>query len=263
MAGPDLQRGAERARRRADRRPPPELPARRTASACVITANEVRQLMASGTVDGTPQADDVNFATQPRARRAAGAARAGCTDPNRLLRAHVDANRPVLARWSPRRSATRRARGYDQFYGYGRVNMVERRRRGRRRRRSRPRSRSPRPTGTRRSTPARPALDVRGAGRTRAARAYTCRVLRGARLRSPTTDDDRPAAGDFEQVVARPGATARRTPPRSTGRWRASRRRDPEGAVPGDGERLRRPGVRPGHPQTSTAGRTPSRTASP
>src|SRR6185503_13458766 len=32
---------------------------------CPLSVSEVRQLMASGTVNGEPQADDVNFATQP------------------------------------------------------------------------------------------------------------------------------------------------------------------------------------------------------
>ena len=32
---------------------------------CILSVDEIRQLMASGTIDATSQADDVNFATQP------------------------------------------------------------------------------------------------------------------------------------------------------------------------------------------------------
>ena len=95
---------------------------------CVITPNEVRQVMASGAIDTVPQADDVNFAS------AAGGPEPscspvpapGCTDPGGpagALQAQVDANRqapigpPGLFQSYPAR------RGPDQFYGYGRVNM--------------------------------------------------------------------------------------------------------------------------------------------
>jgi hypothetical protein len=96
---------------------------------CVITPNEVRQVMASGAIGGVPQADDVNFAS------AAGGPEPscspvpapGCTDPGGaagLLQDQVDANRqlpigpPGLFESYPAR------RGPDQFYGYGRVNMA-------------------------------------------------------------------------------------------------------------------------------------------
>ena len=36
---------------------------RTSGSPCVITPNEVRQVMASGAIGGVPQADDVNFAS--------------------------------------------------------------------------------------------------------------------------------------------------------------------------------------------------------
>jgi hypothetical protein len=97
---------------------------------CVITPNEVRQVMATGAIDDVPQADDVNFAGSPPqgAEPSCSPTPApGCTDPGgpgNALQAQVDANRqlpigpPALfesypARWGP-----------DQFYGYGRVNMA-------------------------------------------------------------------------------------------------------------------------------------------
>ena len=47
----------------------------------------------------------------------------GCTDPNRLS-AEVAANRPVASPLAESRSYPAR-KGYDEFYGYGRVNMVK------------------------------------------------------------------------------------------------------------------------------------------
>jgi hypothetical protein len=96
---------------------------------CVITPNEVRQLMASGIVDGQPQSDDVNFASalggpEPSCSPVPAP---GCTDPGGpagALQAQVDANRqlpigpPGLFQSYPAR------KGPDQFYGYGRVNMA-------------------------------------------------------------------------------------------------------------------------------------------
>jgi hypothetical protein len=95
---------------------------------CVITANEVRQVMASGTVDTNPApgdavrfADDVNFASPAGGPEpsCSPVPTPGCTDPNGALWAQVDANRALGAtgRSYPAR------RGHDQFYGYGRVNV--------------------------------------------------------------------------------------------------------------------------------------------
>src|SRR5438552_3808298 len=92
---------------------------------CVITPNEVRQLMASGVIAGQPQVDDVNFASplggpEPTCSPVPAP---GCTDPNGALQAQVDASQhefglpPGAFRAYPAR------RGPDQFYGYGRVNM--------------------------------------------------------------------------------------------------------------------------------------------
>ncbi len=70
---------------------------------CPITPNEIKQLLASGTVNGAPQADDVDFAGSP-----AGSANEpsctptplpGCTSPygaGNALRDQVNANRQVF-----------------------------------------------------------------------------------------------------------------------------------------------------------------------
>jgi hypothetical protein len=91
---------------------------RRTdGSACVISPNEVRQIMASGTIDGAAQADDVNFAQQPEPS-CAQARVPTCTDPN--LNAPYD-SAVVSPLATTKRYPTRR--GHDQIFGYGRVNM--------------------------------------------------------------------------------------------------------------------------------------------
>jgi hypothetical protein len=106
---------------------------------CLITPNEVRQVMASGRInpplgaklDQGYQADDVNFAGTPPGSGAepscSPAPTPGCTDPNGALQAQVNLNRgasllplpPALFQSYPAR------RGNDQFYGYGRVNMAK------------------------------------------------------------------------------------------------------------------------------------------
>ncbi len=88
---------------------------------CVLSVNEVRQLMATGTIDGVSQTDDINFAPQPEAA-CYPLAPPGCTDPNRLT-AEVAANRPVVSPLAETRSYPAR-KGYDEFYGYGRSNML-------------------------------------------------------------------------------------------------------------------------------------------
>ena len=90
---------------------------------CVISVNEVRQLMASGTVGGEQQADDVNFARDPLTGEPTELAcfpdpTAACTDPN------LNSPNPtplVLPFPATKRYAARG--GHDQFYGWGRVNM--------------------------------------------------------------------------------------------------------------------------------------------
>ena len=107
-----------------DSYPSPGVCNRTSGGPCLVTPNEVRQLMASGTIAGQLQADDVDFAG------AAGGSGAepscsptplpDCTDPNKALQAQVDVNRPVP---DPGQSYPAR-KGPDQFYGYGRVNMA-------------------------------------------------------------------------------------------------------------------------------------------
>jgi len=91
--------------------------------ACLLSAAEVKQLMASGTIDGRPQADDVNFAQTPDGTSTElscgtpGAALSACTDPFLAAPTTRGAGTPTVPRSYPAR------RGHDQFYGYGRVNM--------------------------------------------------------------------------------------------------------------------------------------------
>jgi hypothetical protein len=90
-------------------------------SRCVITPNEVRQVMASGSFGGTPAADDVNFAQDPLTGASiepacGGSPIPGCTDPF----APITAIAPRVT--APVNYPARK--GHDQFYGYGRVNMA-------------------------------------------------------------------------------------------------------------------------------------------
>ena len=89
---------------------------------CVLSVNEVRQVMASGTISNVEQVDDLNFATQPETS-CYPLPTPGCTDPNRLS-ADAAANRPVVSPLATSRSYPAR-KGFDEFYGYGRVNMVK------------------------------------------------------------------------------------------------------------------------------------------
>ena len=89
---------------------------------CVLSVNEVRQLMASGTVDAIEQVDDINFATQPETSCHPLPA-PGCTDKNRLF-TDTTANRPVLSPLATSKSYPAR-KGFDEHYGFGRVNMVK------------------------------------------------------------------------------------------------------------------------------------------
>jgi hypothetical protein len=94
---------------------------RRTdGSRCVITPNEVRQVMASGTLDGHGLADDVNFATTERS--CSPLPSAGCTDPNLNTSGNYAFTNPVAPAQS-RRFPTRA--GHDQFTGWGRENLFK------------------------------------------------------------------------------------------------------------------------------------------
>jgi hypothetical protein len=105
---------------------------------CLITPNEVRQLMASGRISpGNPhanapilteQADDINFISGVPEPSCAGAPSADCTDPNRFfpLANALGTGRPVEAITTPAETRSYGAhKGFDQYYGYGRVNMVK------------------------------------------------------------------------------------------------------------------------------------------
>ncbi|HEX8206108.1 MAG TPA: S8 family serine peptidase [Solirubrobacteraceae bacterium] len=85
---------------------------------CAISANEVRQAMATGTLGGVEQADDVRFtgvdpAPEPRCTPAT----AECTSPFFGEGFTSQLRVPFPPRSYPARD------GHDQFYGYGRVNM--------------------------------------------------------------------------------------------------------------------------------------------
>jgi uncharacterized repeat protein (TIGR01451 family) len=95
---------------------------RADGSACILTPSEVRQLMASGTVNGVSQVDDISF-TQPGAEPSCTPPITGCTDPNNLF-AITTANRPVPSPLAETKSYPAR-NGFDAFYGYGRANMVK------------------------------------------------------------------------------------------------------------------------------------------
>jgi hypothetical protein len=89
---------------------------------CPLTVNEVRQLMASGTINNVSQSDDINFATQPEPS-CTPLPTPGCTDKNRLF-ADVNANRPVPSPLVVTKSYPAR-KDFDEYYGYGRSNMVK------------------------------------------------------------------------------------------------------------------------------------------
>jgi hypothetical protein len=97
---------------------------RTDGSPCPLSANEVRQIMASGTFGGQTQPDDVNFnqsvlGPQPEPSCSPEPA-PGCTDPNLYTQQQVNGNRPIV---SPPDTRSYPARfGHDQFYGWGRIN---------------------------------------------------------------------------------------------------------------------------------------------
>jgi hypothetical protein len=172
-------------------------PSCQTASGgtCIVTPNEVRQLMASGTIDGLGQSDDVNFATQPESACFPAPA-PGCTDPNRLFN-DVNANRPVASPLVESKSYPAR-KGFDEFYGYGRANMVsaaEAARRGR----IPPEAEITSPEWYAQVDPTKPTADVRGQVYARG-NTYTCRVevAPGSEPNNGRTTDVPP--GDFQPV---------------------------------------------------------------
>ena len=99
---PHLQRGAERARGRRPR-PAPDLHARSTGSRACVSAGEVRQLMASGILDG----DAGRRRRELRADPAGQSHRAGCS-----ARCPVACTDPFAARADRTRLATSPPRSY-------------------------------------------------------------------------------------------------------------------------------------------------------
>ncbi len=111
---------------------------------CIITPNEVRQLLASGNVAGDTtagqatqssgttsadqgaggQADDVNFATQPETSCSSSPI-ASCTDPNANTTFNpLDPTQPGGA-LGPSTFQYPARKGFDEFYGYGRLNAYK------------------------------------------------------------------------------------------------------------------------------------------
>jgi hypothetical protein len=181
---------------------------------CVISANEVRQIMASGTRDGQLFPDDIDFAGDPPQsgnEPSCTPPLPGCTDPKGpggLLQDQVYTNRPVLI---PDSFSYLARNGHDQFYGYGRVNVN---------RTVRtllddpatpssaevpPEAELESPTWYEQVDPAGGTIDVTGQVFARGG-SYTCEVLvaPGHYPNNATTSDAPP--GDFEAVPAGGGA---------------------------------------------------------
>jgi hypothetical protein len=117
-------------------------------SPCPITADEVRQLLASGNIEGTPvdgsstlatnapstgkaaadrgeggQADDINTAAAPEGACSVGMAPT-CTDPNLNSTFAADEDGGVIG---PLPDTTRypSRKGWDEFFGYGRLDAFK------------------------------------------------------------------------------------------------------------------------------------------
>ena len=208
--------------------------------------------MASGRIDGTAQADDVNFSPAARALVRPGArAHLYRPEPERALRSAVPSPLATTKRYPTRG-------GHDQIFGYGRVNMN----------RAvdalvragdaacRPRSRSRRPTGTIRSIPARRPRPPRWRS-TRAAALH----LPGLRRPGPHPNNEldtprrRAISSACPRRVRRRRDRARSRAPSPSSTCGSSKRCSPPA-----GE-LRRPRARHG-PRPRTVARTPSLTAS-
>jgi hypothetical protein len=117
-------------------------------TACAITANEVRQLMASGNIAGTTvngsskvaanppsagsspadageggQADDINTAAAPETACSVGMA-PGCTDPNTNTTFAADESAGVIGPL-PDTFRYPSRKGFDEFFGYGRIDAYK------------------------------------------------------------------------------------------------------------------------------------------
>jgi hypothetical protein len=90
---------------------------------CPVTANEVRQLMASGTIGGRGLADDVDFSQDPEPScESTPVPLPTCTDPFLGRGLETPSLLPVVSLVPTSRRYPARG-GHDQFYGYGRVNV--------------------------------------------------------------------------------------------------------------------------------------------
>ncbi len=88
---------------------------------CAVTPNEVRQLMASGTLSGTPLSDDVDFSQDPEPSCTAAPVPT-CTDPFLGRGIEIPTLQPLVTLIPTSKRYPARG-GHDQFYGYGRVNV--------------------------------------------------------------------------------------------------------------------------------------------
>jgi hypothetical protein len=90
---------------------------------CPVTANEVRQLMASGTIGGQGLADDVDFSQDPEPSCASTPTPLPtCTDPFLGRGLETPSLLPVVSLIPTSKRYPARG-GHDQFYGYGRANV--------------------------------------------------------------------------------------------------------------------------------------------
>jgi hypothetical protein len=140
---------------------------RTNGKACALSANEVRQVMASGLVNGQLMADDVNFSGDAPELACQPVPVPGCTDP--FLAAPATQARFTAPHSYPAR------KGFDQFYGYGRVNM-KRTVDAVAESKVLPEVEITSPSWYETVDPAKPVFDVRGQVWARGA-TYTCQVL--------------------------------------------------------------------------------------
>ncbi|MGI8557351.1 MAG: hypothetical protein ACR2ND_03410 [Solirubrobacteraceae bacterium] len=174
-------------------------------TACPVTPNEVRQLMASGHVGGTSpadagnggQADQVSFTNQPEPS-CTSAPLVTCTDPNSNFGSFsleqnggIDVSPLATTRRYPARH------GFNEFYGYGRLN-AQRAVAAAAAARIPPEVDITTPDWFQRIDPAQRTLTV--AGHVSARAAYTCRVYvaPGGQPNNGATSDSSP--GDFKQI---------------------------------------------------------------
>jgi hypothetical protein len=188
-----------------------------SATACWVTANEVRQLMASGTVGSTRQSDDVNFASGNGGPEPSCGGLTpgppGCTNPfgppgaapfSGALQALVNANHPVGP--LPATQGYPARKGHDQFYGWGRVNAYNAARAANAGTLP-PEVEITGPEWFAQVDPGGASFDLRGQAYARGA-SFTCRVLVAP---GSYPDDDPAPAGDFVPVAS-PGVCDGTTP---------------------------------------------------